>query len=43
MVAEMSGQELQNWQAYFAVKADERRDEELDRRGKQSLARQLGK
>lgn len=37
MLAEMDGQERQYWYAYYSCKADDRRDEALDARGKRAL------
>ena len=41
MLAEMTGQEIQDWQAYFIVKNERQRAEALDRKGKHELQRMM--
>jgi len=43
MLAEMTGEELRDWRASFALEADERRDEALDAKGKASLRKHGGR
>jgi hypothetical protein len=37
MLTEMTGEERLDWMAYFDVKDEERRDRELDARGKAKI------
>jgi hypothetical protein len=41
MLREMTGEEMQDWRAKFALEADEERDRALDQKGKAAL-RKLG-
>lgn len=43
MLAEMSGQELRDWKAYFMLKEEDRRAADIDRKGKASLRRHMGR
>jgi len=38
MLHEMTGQEWQDWIAYYAIKEDDHRSEQLDAKGKAALA-----
>lgn len=37
MLAEMTGEERLGWHAYYSIKDDERRDRDLDARGKSKV------
>ena len=39
----MTGEELQDWKAWFEIKEEQRRDEALDAKGKAALAALVGK
>lgn len=43
MLREMSGRDLEDWRAHFAIVEEERRDEALDQKGKASLRRLMGR